>query len=146
MPFSLRSIELRPDRLLTPVTRSTPLTVRPILHIRTRNGSLPLKRDYFQRTIVRYTWLGHMTDIGLRPVLSASDDAIWHLGDTICRDLNLCHLSTDHNMWDRSPDGTSGRRIPALPRLKRAAQALAPRVCLPSTLSDTGHTCTLVPP
>ena len=60
-----------------------------------QHGRSPgVSTGYFQRTIVRYTWLGHMTDIGLRPVL-------------------------------RTRPGSA-----------------PPQICLPSTLSDTGHTCT----
>jgi len=59
-----------------------------------RNGSPGVSSDCFQRTIVRYTWFGHVTDRGLCPVL---------------------------------------RTRPGL---------TPPQICLPSTLSDTGHTCT----
>ncbi len=34
-----------------------------------RNGPPGVSIGYFQRTIVRYTWFGHMTDIGLCLVL-----------------------------------------------------------------------------
>ena len=59
-----------------------------------RSGPPGVLLGYFQRTIVRYTWFGHMTDIGLYPVL---------------------------------------RTRPGL---------TPPQICLPSTLSGTGHTCT----
>jgi hypothetical protein len=59
-----------------------------------RSGPPGVSSDYFQRTIVRYTWLRHLMDIGLYPVL-------------------------------------------------RVRPGLAPpQICLPSTLSGTGYTCT----
>ena len=59
-----------------------------------RNGSPGVSIGYFQRTVVRYTGFGHMTDIGLYLVLQTR---------------------------------------PGL---------TPPQICLPSTLSGTGHTCT----
>jgi len=59
-----------------------------------RSGSPGVNSGYFQRTIVRYTWLSHMTDRGLRLVLQTRP----------------CGLTPPH-------------------------------ICLPSTLSGTGHTC-----
>jgi len=59
-----------------------------------RSGPPGVSTGYFQRTIVRYTGLHHLTDRGLYPVLRTRPDLA------------------------------------------------PPQICLPSTLSDTGHTCT----
>ncbi len=37
-------------------------------------GPPGVSSGYFQRTTVRYTWFGHMTDIGLYPVLRTRPD------------------------------------------------------------------------
>jgi hypothetical protein len=59
-----------------------------------RSGPPGVSTGYFQRTIVKYTGLNHLTDRGLYPVLRTRPDLA------------------------------------------------PPQICLPSTLSDTGHTCT----
>ena len=73
------------------------LPVNPVIFQRQlprRSGPPGVSSGYFQRTIVRYTGLNHLTDRGLYPVLRTRPDLA------------------------------------------------PPQICLPFTLSDTGHTCT----